>query len=190
VRSRSGRVAATLAAVTVLLAALAPSAAGARCRCPKERKPRCGGAEAKYRVTVAIDLVVEAGTVEVLTQSGPYRVPVADLDGKTALFLFLPRGDVFQGFLEEVIPGSIAAGPMQGASARISTGPVFPPGEYELLLFIDAAAGSGSGAVGPQRGDLAVFDNTVCDPTGVSVRVAVGCEDTTVSLTNRHFIIF
>jgi len=30
----------------------------------------------------------------------------------------------------------------------------------------------------------------VCDPTGVSVRVAVGCADATVTLENRHFIVF
>jgi hypothetical protein len=56
-----------------------------------------------------------------------------------------------------------------------------------MLLFVDVVPGGG---LGPQRGDLAAFDNTVCDPTGVSIRVAIGCEDATVHLTNRHFIIF
>jgi hypothetical protein len=56
-----------------------------------------------------------------------------------------------------------------------------------MLLFIDVVPGGG---LGPQRGDLAAFDNTDCDPTGVSVRIAVGCEDATVTLTNKHFIIF
>lgn len=138
-------------------------------------------------MTVDIDLAVVDGTVEVITQSGPYRMPVADLDGKQVLFIFLPRGEVFQGFFETVIPGSITVGAMAGATAHIATGPVFAPGEYEMLLFVDAGAGGG---LGPQRGDLAAFDNTVCDPTGVSIRVAVGCDDTTVHLTNRHFIIF
>jgi hypothetical protein len=138
-------------------------------------------------VTVRVDLTVVDGTVEVLTQSGPYRVPVTDLDGKVVLFLFMPRGEVFQGFLTDAIPGSITVGTMQGATASITTAPAFTPGEYELLLFVDAVPGGG---LGPQRGDLAAFDNTACDQTGVSVRVAVGCEDTTVTLTNRHFILF
>jgi hypothetical protein len=94
---------------------------------------------------------------------------------------------VFQGFIEEAIPDSITVGTMQGAHATIATKPAFVPGEYELLLFIDAVPGGG---LGPTRGDLAAFDNTGCEPTGVSVRVAVGCEDATVTLTNRHFIIF
>jgi len=174
----------TLACVLLGLAAVD---AGADCRCHRARTPRCAGAGAQRRVAVAIDLAVANDAVEVLTQSGPYRVPVADLDGKQVLFLFMPRGETFQGFLEEVIPGSITIGSMQGAQARITTAPVFAPGEYELLLFIDAVPGGG---LGPVRGDLAAFDNTVCDPTGVSVRVSVGCEDTTVTLTNRHFIIF
>ena len=76
---------------------------------------------------------------------------------------------------------------MHGATADIPTTPAFAPGEYEMLLFVDVVAGGG---LGPQRGDLAAFDNTGCEPTGVSVRVAVGCEDATVTLTNKHFIIF
>jgi hypothetical protein len=76
---------------------------------------------------------------------------------------------------------------MHGASTTFSTAAAFVPGEYELVLFMDVVPGGG---VGPQRGDLASFDNTGCNPTGVSVRVAVGCEDATVTLTNRHFIIF
>jgi hypothetical protein len=161
--------------------------AGAQCRCHRARTPRCPTAGALHRVTVHIEPEVVDGGVEVVTQSGPYRVPVTDLDGKRVLFLFLPRGEVFQGFFEEVIPGSITFGTMQGATASITTAPAFAAGEYELLLFIDAAPG---GALGPERGDLAAFDNSVCDPTGVSIRVAVGCDDTTVTLQNRHFIIF
>ncbi len=166
-------------------AAFAAPAAG-MCRCRHVAVPRCATDE-KHRITVKIDLAVEDGTVEVITQSGPYRVPVADLDGKAVLFLFMPKGEVFQGFVEEAIPNSITAGTMHGATATIPTAPAFAPGEYELLLFVDVAPGGG---LGPQRGDLAAFDNGTCDPTGVSVRVAVGCEDATVTLTNRHFIIF
>jgi hypothetical protein len=176
-----------LIATLVAVGGLAPAPAAAMCRCRHERVPRCADAEAKHRVTVHIDLTVENGTVEVITQSGPYHVPVADLDGKTVLFLFMPRGEVFQGFAQDAIPGSITVGAMQGAQATITTGAAFAPGEYELLLFVDAVPGGG---LGPTRGDLAAFDNTACDPTGVSVRVAVGCEDTTVTLTNKHFIIF
>ena len=164
-----------------------PTSADALCRCKHARIPRCANPEEKHRIDVKIDLAVVNDTVEVVTQSGPYQLPVAELDGKPVLFIFLPKGEVFQGFLQEAIPGSVTLGTMQGATATIPTAPVFAPGEYEMLLFVDAAVGGG---LGPQRGDLAAFDNTDCEPTGVSVRVAVGCEDTTVTLTNRHFIIF
>jgi hypothetical protein len=176
-----------LLVLAILSAVLAPGAADAMCRCHGVRPPRCADPEAKHRITLRIDLAVDNDTVEVITQSGPYHVPVADLDGKTVLFIFLPKGEVFQGFLQEAIPDSITIGTMQGAQATIPTAAAFAPGEYEMLLFVDAVPGGG---LGPQRGDLAAFDNTGCEPTGVSVRVAVGCEDTTVTLTNRHFIIF
>jgi len=165
----------------------APMAADAMCRCHRTRVPKCASPDEKHRVTMNIDLAVVDGTVEVLTQSGPYHMPVADLDGKQVLFIFMPKGETFQGFLEEAIPNSITIGLMQGATANITTAAAFAPGEYEMLLFVDSAPGGG---VGPDRGDLAAFDNTVCDPTGVSIRVLVGCEDVTVSLTNKHFIIF
>lgn len=186
-RSRAGL--AALLATALLAAAIlvAPGSAAALCRCHRERTPRCADAGAKHRITVNIDLAVVDGTVEVITQSGPYHVPVADLDGKTVLFIFLPRGEVFQGFFDDVVPGSITIGTMSGARASIPTGAVFAPGEYEMLLFVDAATGGG---LAPQRGDLAAFDNGVCDPTGVSIRVPVGCDDTSVTLTNRHFILF
>lgn len=174
--------------ILLLLAALlSPVPATAHCRCQHARVPHCTPADALHRVTVRIDLAVVDGTAEVITQSGPYRVPVSDLDGKQVLFLFMPRGEVFQGFLGDIIPGSITIGTMQGATASVTTAPAFAPGEYELLLFVDAVPGGG---LGPQRGDLAAFDNSVCDPTGVSVRVGVGCEDTTITLRNQQFIIF
>lgn len=177
--------------VLVLLAVLAltaPPPARAMCGCPHVRTPRCANPDEKHKVILKIDLTVAAdNTVEVITQSGPYHVPVADLDGKLVLFIFLPKGEVFQGFLQEAIPDSIRVGTMQGATATIPTAAAFAPGEYEMLLFVDAVSGGG---LGPQRGDLAAFDNGGCNPTGVSIRVAVGCEDTTVTLTNRHFIIF
>jgi hypothetical protein len=176
-----------LVAVSVAVAGLAPVGAAAMCRCHRTKVPRCEQPETKHRVTVHVDFAVEDGTVEVITQSGPYRVPVTYLDGKAVLFLFMPKGEVFNGFVQDAIPDSITLGTMQGAQATITTAAAFAPGEYELLLFIDAAAGGG---LGPERGDLAAFDNTVCDPTGVSVRVAVGCADATVTLVNRHFIIF
>jgi len=175
--------------VALLLAGLAlvPAAADAMCRCHRTRTPRCAPAGEKHRVTLKIDLAVENDAVEVLTQSGPYHVPVADLDGKLVLFIFMPKGETFQGFLEEAIPDSITVGAMQGATASITTAAAFVPGQYEMLLFVDSAPGGG---LGPQRGDLAAFDNGGCEPTGVSIRVPVGCEDATVTLTNRHFIIF
>jgi len=171
--------------VGLLVAALA-STADARCRsCRPLPVPKCGGSDAKHRITVNVDFTVVDGTVEVITQSGPYHVPVGDLDGKTILVAFMPRGEVFQGFFEEVV--AIAAGTMQGANGTVQTTEAFLPGEYEVLLFIDAVPGPFGG---PTRGDLAAFDNGVCEPTGVSVRAAVGCADTTLTLTNRHFIIF
>jgi len=173
--------------VLSIAALLAPTGAGAMCRCHRTKVARCADPSAKHRVTVRIDFAVENDTVEVITQSGPYRVPVSYLDGKAVLFLFMPKGEVFNGFVQDAVPESITLGTMQGAQATITTAAAFAPGEYELLLFVDAAAGGG---LGPQRGDLAAFDNTVCDPTGVSVRVAVGCEDATATLVNRHFIIF
>src|SRR5262245_47504601 len=113
-----------------------PFAAHAMCRCHEARVPRCADAGATRRITVKIDLSVENGTVEVVTQSGPYHVPVADLDGKTVLFVVMPKGEVFQGFLQDAL--TVQAGTMQGATATIATAPVFAPGEYELLLFVDA----------------------------------------------------
>jgi hypothetical protein len=163
--------------------------AAAFCGCRHVKAPRCQPADGKYRVTVKIDLEVVDGTVEVLTQTGPFHMPVADLDGKQLLFLALPKGEILQGFLDEIIPGSLNIGTMNGAQASVTTSASFAPGEYELVLFVDSVPGGGNGP-GPQRGDIAAFDNTVCEPTGVSVRFAVGCEDTTVTLTNRHFILF
>jgi hypothetical protein len=176
------------------LTLLVPLLAGIRsaeafCGCRHVKAPRCQPADAKYRVTVRIDLAVVNDTVEVLTQTGPYQMPVADLDGKQVLFLALPKGEVLQGFLEELVPGSLSIGTMHGAQFTATTGATFAPGEYELVLFVDSVPGGGVGP-GPQRGDIAAFDNTICEPTGVSVRFAVGCEDATVTLTNRHFILF
>jgi len=176
-----------LAVFLVLLAAIA-GRADAHCRCHKARAPRCPDRGALHRITVAVDLAVTDGGVEVITQSGPFRLPAADLDGKLVLFLFTQRGVVFQGFRDDAV--TVAAGTMTGTHASITTNPLFAPGEYELALFIDVVPGSSNGGIGPQRGDLAAFDNTVCDPTGVTVRVPVGCEDATIRLENRHFIVF
>jgi hypothetical protein len=182
-RVRAPRYVALIVAAGVIAAA---TRAGAFCRCARPLRPHCADASAQHRITVDVDFTVVDGTVEVLTQSGPYELPVADLDGKAVLFVLTPRGEVFQG-LPDALPGSITAGTMHGATASLTTQAAFLPGEYELALFIDVVPGGG---VGPQRGDLAAFDNTVCDPTGVSVRVAVGCADATVTLENRHFIVF
>jgi len=177
-----------LVCLLALLAVLGPFGADARCRCRQRRPPRCADASALRSVTVAVDFTVVDGTVEVITQTGLYRVPVADLEGKSVLFLVTPRSVIFLGFLQDAI--TIAAGTMQGAQAVITTAPLFAPGDYELALFIDVVLGNTGSGVGPQRGDLAAFDNTICDPTGVTVRFSVGCEDATVMLENRHFIIF
>jgi hypothetical protein len=178
------------AALLVLVGSLlvaTPAPVAAHCRCHRPYKPTCPDPAAKHSLTVTVDLTASDGAVAVLTQTGPYRLPVADLDGKLVLFLVTPRNVVFQGFSSDVIPGSIDAGPFQGTRVSVTTPAVFLPGEYELALFVDVVPGGG---LGPQRGDLAAFDNTVCDPTGVTVRFRVGCEDATVTLTNRHFILF
>lgn len=175
-------------ALLVALLAAATGVADARCRCHKVRPPRCADPAALHRITVDIDFAVTDGGVEVITQSGPYRLPAADLDGKLVLFLFTRRGVVFQGFSEDAV--TVSLGTMKGTQASIATNAVFAPGEYELALFIDVVPGSVGGGIGPQRGDLAAFDNAVCDPTGVTVRVPVRCEDATVRLENRHFIVF
>jgi len=177
-----------LVCLLALLAALMPFDTDARCRCRQRKPARCRDATPLHSVTVAIDFTVVDGAAEVITQTGLYRVPVTDLDGKTVLFLVTPRSVIFQGFLSDAI--TIAAGQMQGARAAITTAALFAPGDYELALFIDAVPGGNGKGVGPQRGDLAAFDNTICDPTGVTVRFSVGCEDAIVTLQNRHFIIF
>lgn len=174
-----------LGTIALVLSLLAPSAANAFCGCRSPRIPRCDDADPARRITVEIDLTVADGAIEILTQSGPYRMPPAHIDGKPILAAFMRRGEIFQGFLDEAV--TIAAGTMMGTRATVETTAAFAPGEYEVLLFIDAVA---DGGLGPQRGDLAAFDNSGCDPTGVSVRVTVGCEDVTVRLENRHFIIF
>jgi hypothetical protein len=168
-----------------LAVALLPTSVDAFCGCRVPRAPRCADATTKHRLRFTIDLAVQDGTVELITQSGPFHAPVAEFDGKQVLAIFLPRGEVFQGYLQDAL--TVTLGAMQGPTVDVTTEAVFPPGEYEMLLFVDLAAGGG---LAPQRGDIAAFDNTICDPTGVSIRFAVGCEDATVTLTNRHFIIF
>ena len=175
--------------VALLWLVLGPTgSAAAPCRCPRPYKPKCADPAAKHRLTVTVDLAAVDGTVEVITQTGPYHLPATDLDGKSMFFLVTPRNVVFQGFLSDAIPGTISLGTFHGTRASVTTDAVLLPGEYELALFVDVVPG-GTG-IGPQRGDIAAFDNTVCDPTGVTVRFRVGCEDATVTLTNRHFIIF
>ena len=156
------------------------------CGCRTPRVAKCADQTAKHLLNVKIDLAVQDGTVELVSQSGPYHAPAADFDGKQVVAVFLSRGEVFQGFFQDA--QTILFGTMQGTTANISTVEAFPPGEYEMALFVDVVPGDIT--KGPQRGDIAAFDNTTCDPTGVSVRFAVGCEDATVTLTNRHFIIF
>lgn len=172
----------------VLTALAGVPSAGAFCGCRHVRPAACES-DAAFRLTMRIDLAVVDGTVELLTQTGPYHMPAEELDGKTVFMLVLPKGQIFQGFFEEIVPGTLQIGTMTGTQATITTDAVLPPGEYELVLFVDTAAGGGA-STGPQRGDIAAFDNTVCEPTGVSVRFAVGCEDATVTLTNGHFILF
>ena len=172
--------------VLILLAVVASTApVDAFCGCRVPRIARCSGTPATYGARFKVDLAVQDGTVELVSQSGPYHAPVGDFDGKFVAAVVMPRGEVFQGFLQEKV--ALVFGTMRGPTAELVTDAVFAPGEYELLLFVDVVPGPG---LGPQPGDIAAFDNTGCDPTGVSVRFAVGCEDATVTLTNRHFIIF
>lgn len=148
---------------------------------------RCS-ADAKFAIRVKFDFAVnDAGNVEVVTQSGPYQVPAAYLDQKPYVYLFTAKGEIFQGDLREALV--VGGGNMQGTVAEFTTDAVFPAGEYEFLTFIDAQPGP-AGFVGPQRGDLAAFDNSVCDPTGVSIRVAVDCKDGEITIPNFSWIIF
>lgn len=172
-----------LCAAAVALLAAPP--VQAFCGCRPTRVPHCADKDAKHRMTLRIELAVQDGTVELLTQTGLFRAPAADFDGKPLFAVFLNKGEVFQGFLEEAL--TIVGGNMTGTTAEVTTDAVFPPGEYEMLLFVDVTPGGG---LGPQHGDIAAFDNTTCNPTGVSVRFAVGCEDTTVTVQNKHFILF
>ena len=87
----------SLVGLLALLALLAPLDVDARCRCRLRRPARCADPGTLHRVTVAIDFTVVDGTVEVITQTGLYRVPVADLDGKNVLFLVTNRSVIFQG---------------------------------------------------------------------------------------------
>lgn len=175
-----------LAAALLALGAAATVSADP-CHCGPAPVPRCADPAAKRAIVADIAFDVVDGTIEIATQSGPYRYPAAALDGKTILAAFLPRGEPFQGFVDRLVPGGIALGTMHGAQATLTTGAIFPPGEYEMALIIDV---NGDGAAAPTAGDLAAFDNAVCEPTGGSVRVAVGCDDAHVTLTNRHFINF
>lgn len=177
-----------LALILVLTALAGVPSAGAFCGC-RHVKPAACESDAAFRLTMRIDLAVVDGTVELLTQTGPFQMPAEQLDGKTVFMLVLPKGEILQGFFEEIVPGTLRLGAMTGTQAEITTDAVLAPGEYELVLFVDTETGGGA-SVGPQRGDIAAFDNTVCEPTGVSVRFAVGCEDAAVTVTNKHFILF
>lgn len=143
---------------------------------------------AKFRIHVKFDFAVnDAGNVEVVTQSGPYQFPASYLDQKPYVYLFTAKGEIFQGDIREAL--TVGGGNMQGTGAEITTDATFPAGEYEFLTFIDAQPGP-EGFAGPTRGDLAAFDNTVCDPTGISIRIAVDCKDGELSLPNQNWIIF
>jgi hypothetical protein len=156
--------------------------------CPEVVDTSKCDASAKFRIHVKFDFAVnDAGNVEVVTQSGPYQFPASYLDGKSYVYLFTAKGEIFQGDIREAL--LVGGGNMNGAAAEFTTDAVFPAGEYEFLTFIDAQPGP-DGFAGPTRGDLAAFDNTVCDPTGVSIRVAVDCKDGELVLPNQNWIIF
>jgi hypothetical protein len=185
--------------LAVLLAALATSSCGnsssgnpvtgaAPLTCPDVvDESRCD-ASARFRIHVKFDFAVnESGNVEVVTQSGPYQFPTSYLDQKGYVYLFTAKGEIFQGDLREAL--LVGGGTMQGPVTEFTTDAVFPAGEYEFLTFIDAQPGP-AGFAGPTRGDLAAFDNTVCDPTGVSIRIPVDCKDGEITIPNSNWIIF
>ena len=156
--------------------------------CPEVVDTTKCDANAKFRIHVKFDFAVnDAGNVEVVTQSGPYQVPASYLDQKPYVYLFTAKGEIFQGDIREAL--TVGGGNMQGTVAEFTTDAIFPAGEYEFLTFIDAQPGP-YGFAGPARGDLAAFDNTVCDPTGVSIRVAVDCKDGEITIPNFSWIIF
>jgi hypothetical protein len=144
--------------------------------------------QARFRIHVKLDFAVNPdGMVSVVTQSGPFEFPPSYLDEKSFVYLFTAKGEVFQGDLREAL--AVGGGTMHGTVGELTTDAVFPAGEAELLTFIDAVPGP-PGVAGPGRGDLAAFDNSVCDPTGVSIRIPIDCKDADVSVRNRQFIIF
>ena len=148
---------------------------------------KCDPAQ-RFRIHVKLDFAVNAGgMVPVVTQSGPYEFPPSYLDGKAFVYLMTAKGEIFQGDLREAL--AIGGGTMRGTVGELTTEAIFPAGEYELLTFIDAVPGP-PGFAGPDRGDLAAFDNSVCDPTGVSIRIPVDCKDADVTVRNQQFIIF
>ena len=156
--------------------------------CPEVVDASKCDANAKFRIHVKFDFAVnDAGNVEVVTQSGPYQFPASYLDQKSYVYLFTAKGEIFQGDIREAL--TVGGGNLQGTAAEFTTDAIFPAGEYEFLTFIDAQPGP-DGFAGPTRGDLAAFDNTVCDPTGISIRIAVDCKDGELKLPNQNWIIF
>ena len=156
--------------------------------CPEVVDTSKCDANAKFRIHVKFDFTAnDAGNVEVVTQSGPYQFPASYLDQKSYVYLFTAKGEIFQGDIREAL--TVGGGTMQGTAGEITTDAIFPAGEYEFLTFIDAQPGP-DGFAGPARGDLAAFDNTVCDPTGISIRIAVDCKDGELTLPNQNWIIF
>jgi hypothetical protein len=144
--------------------------------------------QARFRIHVKFDFAVNPdGMVSVVTQSGPFEFPPSYLDGKSFVYLVTAKGEIFQGDLREAL--AVGGGTMHGTVGELTTDAVFPAGEVELLSFIDAVPGP-PGFAGPDRGDLAAFDNSVCDPTGVSIRIPIDCKDADVTVRNQQFIIF
>ena len=145
-----------LGTLILVLSLVFPSEADAFCGCRAARIPRCEDPDAKHRITVQLDLTVVDGTIEILTQSGPYRMPPAHIDGKPILAAFMPRGEIFQGFLDEAV--TIAGGTVTGTGAVVETTAAFPPGEYELCVFRSRYAREGfleeDGEIWSASGDL------------------------------------
>src|SRR4051794_40162910 len=121
---RSRPLRAGLAFAALLAVGSATSVTAAPCPCNPAPVPRCPEPSAKHAIVADIAFDVVDGSIEIATQSGPYRFPAAALDGKTMLAAFLPRGEPFQGFLDRLVPGGIAFATMHGTQATLVTGPI------------------------------------------------------------------
>jgi hypothetical protein len=144
-----------------------------------------------HAITVRVALKPDADGrhVTLLAQNGSQVVlPRSELVGKRVLVATTAAGEAAaNGQLIDV--GTVTLGP--DLTATFTTPPRYADGAWEVSCVIAMTASQRI----PAPGDLAAFDNSPPPagedpPTGASVRVHVRGAETTVTLTNRHFIRF